>query len=421
MIAKIQETLSRLHLDIWRINWSRTRSAELFFIRRGADMSRAIDVTQAHVTVFRDFEADGAKMRGMSQISVYPGMTDADMESALQEAYESARHVKNPWFALPEAVQDLRAPEQPTDLNAAAREMADALFSADVLAKAFVNSAEIFAVEEQVRVLASNGLDVGYTSHSYKGEFVVQCQEGQDVELYRSFAYRTPDRQALKKEAEEALHTVQDRAGATGTPRAGSYDCVLSGRQLENLLSCYASKADASMIYAKYSQYAVGAGVQGENVSGEKLNIALTSDAPYSPEGVPMPGMELVRDGVLQALHGAARFCRYLDMEPRGSYHAVQVANGSVPMAEICKAPCIHPVVFSDFQMDPFSGRFGGEIRLAYVYDESGMHCVTGGSINGSLLELQGDMVFSTERYTTANYEGPLAVRLKNVSVAGQE
>ena len=46
---------------------------------------------------------------------------------------------------------------------------------------------------------------------------------------------------------------------------------------------------------------------------------------------------------------------------------------------------------------------------------------VTGGSINGSILEVQGNMVFSRERYQNDAYEGPYAVRMESVRVAGTD
>lgn len=65
------------------------------------------------------------------------------------------------------------------------------------------------------------------------------------------------------------------------------------------------------------------------------------------------------------------------------------------------------------------SGHFGGEIRLAYLIDGVFVQPVTGGSINGSILDAQKNLVFSTERYTSAEYDGPYAVRLPGVRVAG--
>ena len=47
------------------------------------------------------------------------------------------------------------------------------------------------------------------------------------------------------------------------------------------------------------------------------------------------------------------------------------------------------------------------------------MKILTGGSINGSLPEKQGNLLFSTERYDTLTYTGPFAVKIEGVEVAG--
>lgn len=70
--------------------------------------------------------------------------------------------------------------------------------------------------------------------------------------------------------------------------------------------------------------------------------------------------------------------------------------------------------------MNALDGRFGGEIRLAYLFTDDGVKLLTGGSVNGSLLEKQGGLTFSTERYTDADYTGPFAVRIAGVSVSGK-
>jgi predicted Zn-dependent protease len=98
----------------------------------------------------------------------------------------------------------------------------------------------------------------------------------------------------------------------------------------------------------------------------------------------------------------------------------MRVNNGTISMEEMKKGPYLHVVQFSDFQMDALSGYFGGEIRLAYLYDGETVTPVTGGSINGNMLELQKNMVFSTERYKNSKYDGPLAVRFFGVPVAGE-
>ena len=99
---------------------------------------------------------------------------------------------------------------------------------------------------------------------------------------------------------------------------------------------------------------------------------------------------------------------------------AVKLDNGTKTLEEMKKEPYLYVVSFSDFSMDSLSGYFGGEIRLAYLFDGEKVTPVTGGSVSGNLLELQKDMAFSTERYKDKDYDGPLAVEFHGVAVAGK-
>ena len=133
-----------------------------------------------------------------------------------------------------------------------------------------------------------------------------------------------------------------------------------------------------------------------------------------------MQDLKVVGDGKLTAMHGSTPFCRYLGIKPTGAYEKVRCENkGNVSFADMKKKPCLWAVAFSDFQMDSFSGHFGGEIRLAYLIDGDKVTPVTGGSINGNLIEAQQNVRFSKERFTSANYEGPYAIEFENIPVAG--
>ena len=126
----------------------------------------------------------------------------------------------------------------------------------------------------------------------------------------------------------------------------------------------------------------------------------------------------LIRDGELKVVYGSNRFCRYLGIEPTGNYERFGLDNGTVPLQDLQKG-CLCPVSFSDFQMDAFTGHFGGEIRLAYLYTDEDVQILTGGSINGALPDKQGNLLFSKERYDTLTYTGPYAVKIEGVEVAG--
>ncbi len=102
-------------------------------------------------------------------------------------------------------------------------------------------------------------------------------------------------------------------------------------------------------------------------------------------------------------------------------YRKLRCENTGKSFEELKKGPCLWAVTFSNFDMDAMSGHFGGEIRLAYLIDGDSVTPVTGGSINGSLLETQGNLQFSSDRYEAADYSGPYGLRINGVNVTGTD
>ena len=88
-------------------------------------------------------------------------------------------------------------------------------------------------------------------------------------------------------------------------------------------------------------------------------------------------------------------------------------------LKEMKARPYLLPVALSDFQMDAFTGHFGSEIRLAYWFDGETTRIVTGGSLNGSILAVQDRLLFSKEQTSSLAYDGPKALLLPGISVAG--
>ena len=377
------------------------------------------------VTVFRTDERDGKKLRAQTDVTVLAAMTDAEILDAFKGAYFAAQFAMNPYYDLPDPVAApcreatgalaQQAPEQ------SAGDMAKALFAADCENGAFLNSAEIFVIRRHVQVISSPGTDVSWTEAKVDGEFVVQAKEPEDVELYSDFAYTELDTDALTEKVKEALMFVRDRAHAQKILKSGTYDLLLTGENVKRTLWFYGDRAAASMIYPGYSTWKIGDDVQGVT-NGERVTITLRALAPYSSEGIPMRDRKLLENGVLKCVHGSNRFCRYLGAEPTGNYRKFSCDNpGTMSFADMQKRPCLWAVTFSGFEMDSFSGHFGGELRLAYLIEDGKLIPVTGGSINGSILDAQKDLVFSTDRYTEIGYDGPYAMLLKNVAVAGTD
>jgi len=363
------------------------------------------------------------QMLGSSSVQIYPGMEEDEIAEALRSAYHAASFVANPWYEL---VSGTTQAPIPSDSNLAGqsaeenmKQMAGALFAPDTHSDVFLNSAEIFVTRTFRHIVNARGVDVSYETCEVSGEYVVQCLSPQDVETYHHFSYRDLDTDALRRDVEEALEMTRARAKATVAPKAGTYRVILSGEQMCTFLQYYVRRSGSGMIYQKYSGYQEGMQVQGEAIKGDALTMILKARDPYSNEGIPMRDRTLLDKGILRTIHGDSRFAYYLGIEPTGTYHCISVPVGSMDFAQMKSGAYLHIVSFSDFQMDSFTGHFGGEIRLAFLCDGENVTPVTGGSVNGSIMKVQENMVFSKERYKDGNYEGPFAVSLEGIQVAG--
>lgn len=423
MIEKIQNALTKLNIARWRINEVKEESAELFFVKHNLDTRRVKDTHKCSVTVFREGEKDGKKLVGDMSANIISSMTDEEVESAIESAYYAAQFAMNPYFDAPEKVTSDTIVKQgelaTAPLAQSAGKMAAAVFAADNNEHAYVNSTEVFCHKTFTRIITSEGTDVSFTDAVCKGDYVVQCKSPEDVELINQFEYDDVYSDALTQGVTEYLNFVYDRACAKRVLKSGKYDLILSGQSLAEVLSYYTDKSAADMIYPGYSAWKVGDCVQG-NVTGDKLDMSLVATRPFSADGIGMKDLTILNEGKLCAMHGSTPFCRYLGIAPTGAYKKVSCDNfGSASFDDMKKNPCLWAVAFSDFQMDAFSGHFGGEIRLAYLIDGDKITPVTGGSINGNLIESQQSMTFSKERFTSSNYQGPYAVKFKDVSVAG--
>lgn len=426
MIEKIISALKKSGVELYQITETKEESAELFFIRKSLDMQRRKEIQKASVVVYKDFFEGEKHMLGSATVQVQESYTEEQMAEIFRDALFAAGFVKNEYYELYAGQEGISAEiSQPAgglsdkSLTEIAYCFAEALFAEDRETDVFLNSAEIFATRTSCRIVNSRGVDAEYQKSRVQGEFVVQCVSGQDVETYQHFAYEDLNTEALRRKVRDTLKMTRDRAGAVSAPLAGEYRVILSGDYVRDIFSYYVERSNTSMVYAKYSTFQAGCSVQGENVEKDRINLTLKATVPYSDEGIPMRDRKLVQDGELLLLHGGNRYAQYLKLEPTGSYRSYKAPAGEVSLEEMRRTPYLEVVNFSDFQMNSFTGHFGGEIRLAYLYDGEKKIPVTGGSINGSILEAQKSMVFSKDMQTEDAFEGPMAVCLKGIKVAG--
>lgn len=423
MLQLIRKVLEQENIAVWQIRKTETRRAELYFIRKKLDIPRLAVMNEYQVSVYRDFEENGQRFRGMSVMYAEEGQTEEQIREKVRNAYFAAQYVKNPYYDLPDPVcaekQASKSDMAGRDLQEIANAFADAVLSVPDDGEAFVNSLEIFVSRSAVTLLSSAGTNVSYDTDKAEGEFVTQCVRPVDVEQYRQFAYDSFDTQALKDKVQAAIADVRMRANATDMPKTGTHDILLTGENLKIFFEYYLIRANAGVIFPGYSTWKTGDRVQ-ETGEGERLNIGLIATEPYSADGVPMKDMVLTEDGVLKHIWGATRFMRYLNEQPTGGYEKIRVKNGTVPFARMKTEGTLETVSFSDFQMDYFTGNFGGEMRLALLKKDGQDIPLYGGSINAKIADCADKLIFSTERYEDSGYSGPYAVLIPGVAVAGE-
>lgn len=444
----IIDTLKKLNIDEYIINDIKRESAELFFIKKNLDVRRMKDAHTYDVVVYRDFMQGEKKCRGQSTAVIYPGMSAEELEQALQSAALAASFVANPWYELPDCKEEANTADAGSvsemsgkdpaccGFDESCRIMTEALFAEDVDTApdaAFINSAELFIVKADKTIITSKGREFSYVKWYVRGEFVAQCRQPQDVETFGDFEYNCLNEEALRRKIRRTLDYTKARALAENAPKAGKYDIIISGDFVKTIFDYYIDRAGAGYVYAGYSKFKVGNNVQlstenedasaGLNASSEEtgdlISMTLKADVPYSSEAILMKDRQLLDKGELKLIHGGARFSYYLGIEPTGNYSSIAVEPGSMSFEDMKKKPYLHIVNFSDFQMDSFTGHFGGEIRLAFLYDGEKEIPVTGGSINGSIFDVQKTMRLSKEMQEEQGYKGPFAVLMKDVNVAG--
>ncbi len=209
------------------------------------------------------------------------------------------------------------------------------------------------------------------------------------------------------------------RALAEESPENGTCDVIISGKDMKEFFEFFLNRANAGAIYPKYSDYKIGTKAQGENIEGDAFTVDLTSTVPFSAEGIRIKDRRLLEKGEVKSIIGNARFCNYLGVEPTGWYDTIKVEKGSVSLDEMKKKVCLHCVNFSGLEMDYMTGDFGSEVRLGFLCKDGKETPVTHFSISGNMFDVLGKLTLSSDGFRESGYDGPLAVRIPGLAVAG--
>ncbi|ARC83570.1 modulator of DNA gyrase family protein [Clostridium argentinense CDC 2741] len=431
MLNNIISILKEFDISGYKIIEKKVISEEMFSIKKQLDMNRNKEVHKFNIVVYVDFEENGEKFKGDSSIEVYTTMSDEEIRKAINDASYAAKFVKNKYYPLVSGIKEetITIPSKFNEEDSIKWmiKLKDSLYKNDNKEDGSINSSEIFLNKVFTRIVNSEGVDVSYISNSSEIEFITNWKGEEEVELYNLLSFSDYNEAYIENKVEEALKVSEYKAKAKEEPSTGSYNVILKGENVKEMMTYYYTQANAKSVYNKIGKFKIGDKIQGENVKGDLLNITLIKElenspvsSPYDEDGFKLSNVKIIEDGKLINYYGDVRNSYYLNVSPTGTLKNYIVEGGSKSIEEMNSEPCIIVEAFSDFQMNSLTGDFGGEIRLALYVEGDTITPMTGGSISGNIKNVQGEMYLSSEVEANGNFFGPRAMLLKNISVAGR-
>ena len=415
------ETLRKIfqkHPEIsdWRVTFSTVHSTQLFYVKEKPETTRESDSSEIQVTVYVDRE----EKRGEATATCYDYLSEEELEARIMEAVSFASYAMNRFYEIPSPVE-VSIPESTSNLKGKNyREVMDtlveAVFRTDFHENGYFSATEFFLNESTTRIINSKGVDVSQTFYSGNVELIPSWRsEEDDVETYHWISFENLNPDEITGECEEKILQAKARHEAVKPDLKGKVKVILQEDDVSNLFWYYADELNYQRKVDGDYRYEIGDCVQGGEMTGDKLNLSLV---PYYPgavnsrffdgNGVVLKKTELIRDGMALNRYGSFRAGYYLgEKEPTGHLPVAVVKEGTKSVSEMKKEPYLQIVQFSDMQVDPDSGFFGGEVRLGFYFDGEKEYPVTGLSVSGNLLNLGGSMKYSSETATKGNYHGP--------------
>jgi len=407
----------------YKINIHRKETCELFYIHGKLETVRRADNCEKEVTVYVDH--DGFK--GDAQFHVYPSTSEEQIAELISEAAEKAMLIRNQAYSLPQAetgefiVESNFRDYEPADLAAM---VSDAVFEANTLAGASLNSVEIFINKHTETVLNSLGLHKTQQRYDAMVEAIPTFNgDTQSVELYEQYNFASFNQKVIADEIAGKLQEVKLRYEAATPDFPLNCSVVLNKLELSDLFWSIANDLNYSRVYSHSNLRSKGDFVQNAP-TGDKISISMFGQIPgcisssrFDNDGLSLGSIRLVDEGKVLNYYGSNRYGQYLHEVPTGNLRCLSVDTGSADEAAFSATPTLEVISMSGLQVDFYSDYIGGEIRLAYYHDGSKLIPVTGVSISGSLSEVLQDIRLSKASAIHDSYCGPEKAILDRLKV----
>lgn len=422
---------SKKNIDEYRIISFHEHSTELFFIKEELQMNRAKDVDKINLTVYKNFEIENNKFKGSSTVRINPTDSLDEIDQKINKAALAASFVKNAYYPLPQK-SEKKAPEikskfSESDVVELLSEIVNEAYAENNQFGAFVNSCEFFITARENRIINSNGIDVTYNSYNGLIEIITEAKgETEEIELFDMIHFSDFDRAFIKTSIRDQLKYASLRAKAIKTPKLDNIPVIINGKAINEFWDYYINQASADSKYNHLHENSVGDNIQGEKVFGDLVTIKATPQIPnsidntyYDADGFLLEEKTIIENGILKNMLANTRYAYYFNLNPTGNLRNLIVSGGNQTENDLRETPYLEVISFSAFQMDPMTGFFGGEFRLAIYHDGNKEIPLTQGAVSTNIKEAQKEMYFSKETVQSRNVITPKIVKFNKMTIVG--
>lgn len=404
----------------YKFNIHKKESFELFFVKGRLETVRSTDTCDREVTVYVDHDG----FRGDAQFFIYPSTTAEQLRALIDEAVGKALLIDNQAYELPEkqtgiyTVESNFADYAPGQL---AGLIAEAVFSANDIPNASLNSVEIFLNRHTETVVNSRGLDKTQVRYDAMVEAIPTYNgEKQSVELYQQYNFSTMDPEAIRAEIADKLAAVKARYEAVTPEQPLDCPVVLNRQELSELFGSIAQDLNYASVYAHANLFRKGQPIQ-KAPTGDPIGITMKGQIPgsvrsarFDSDGLSLGSIRLVEEGQALNYYGSNRYGQYLGETPTGSLPCLAADPGT---AGTPQGAYLEVISMSGLQVDLYNDYIGGEIRLAYYHQGGQVLPVTGISISGCLSQVLNTIRLSSDTAVYRGYQGPAQAILSQMKI----
>ena len=407
----------------YKISLSAKESYECFYVKGKLETVRCTDVCDKVVTVYVDH--DGFK--GDSQFFVYPSTTEAELHALIEMAAQKASLLNNKMYTLPEneaGEYEVQSNFSEYTLSELAGKIADAVFAANTIENADLNSVEVFVNRRTDTVRNSRGLHKTQVRYDAMVEAIPTYNgEKESVELYQQYNFSSFCAETVGKEIAEKLREVTARAAAVKPDFAINCKVILNKQELSELFGSISHDLHFSTVYSHAGLFHKGDDIQ-VSPTGDKITITMAGSLPgnirsacFDGDGMTLNSTRIVEEGNAVTYYGDNRFGQYLEEIPTGNLRCMQVEPGTACSQCLSEGPYLEVLSMSGLQVDFYNDYIGGEIRLAYYCDGEKITPVTGISITGSLKQVLSSIRLSCNSAVHDGYCGPEKAILQDMKI----